>query len=153
MDLADDCLAELDLVIASVHSAMNQEPERMTDRLLRAMSCRWVDVLGHPTGRLILKREPYRFDTDRVFTAAAAAGVAIEINSQVDRLDLDDVLARSARDRGVKIVIDSDAHSPAALGNLRWGVSVARRAWLQSEDVLNTRPIDAFRAMLRRNRQ
>jgi len=138
MDLADDCLAELDIVIASVHSALNQEPERMTDRLLRAISCRWVDVLAHPTGRLILKREPSRFDTDRVFGAAAAAGVAIEINSQADRLDLDDVLARAARDRGVKIVIDSDAHSPAALSNVRWGISVARRAWIQPEDVLNT---------------
>jgi DNA polymerase (family 10) len=151
MDLADDCLAELDIVIGSVHSAMNQEPERMTDRLLRAMSCRWVDILAHPTGRLILKREPYRFDTDRVFAAAAAAGVAIEINSQVDRLDLDDVLARSARDRGVKLVIDSDAHSPAALASVRWGISVARRAWIQADDVLNTRPLEAFRAGLRRN--
>ena len=152
MDLADDCLAELDIVIASVHSALNQEPERMTDRLLRAISCRWVDVLAHPTGRLILKREPSRFDTDRVFGAAAAAGVAIEINSQADRLDLDDVLARAARDRGVKIVIDSDAHSPAALSNVRWGISVARRAWIQPEDVLNTLPLEAFRAGLRRQK-
>jgi len=152
MDLADDCLAELDIVIASVHSAFGLDPERMTDRLLRALSCRWVDVLAHPTGRLILKREPYRFDTERVFEAAAAAGVAIEINSQVDRLDLDEVHARQARDRGVKIIIDSDAHSPVALGGLRWGVSVARRAWLQPEDVLNTRPVEAFRSMLRRNR-
>ena len=152
MDLADDCLAELDIVIASVHSAFGLDPERMTDRLLRALSCRWVDVLAHPTGRLILKREPYRFDTDRVFAAAAAAGVAIEINSQIDRLDLDDVHARLARDRGVKIIIDSDAHSPAALGGLRWGVSVARRAWLQPEDVINTRPVETFRSMLRRNR-
>jgi len=152
MDLADDCLAELDIVIASVHSALNQEKERMTDRLLRAISCRWVDVLAHPTGRLILKRDPSRFDTDRVFGAAAAAGVAIEINSQADRLDLDDVLARAARDRGVKIVIDSDAHSPAALSNVRWGISVARRAWIQPEDVLNTLPLEAFRAGLRRQK-
>jgi DNA polymerase (family 10) len=153
MDLADDCLAQLDIVIASVHSAFGLDPERMTDRLLRALSCPWVDVLAHPTGRLILKREPYRFDTDRVFAAAAAAGVAIEINSQVDRLDLDDVHARAARDRGVKLIVDSDAHSPAALGNLRWGVSVARRAWLQAEDVLNTQPLEAFRSMLRRHRR
>ena len=152
MDLADDCLSQLDIVIASVHSAFGLDPERMTDRLLRALSCPWVDVLAHPTGRLILKREPYRFDADRVFAAAAAAGVAIEINSQVDRLDLDEVHARTARDRGVKIVIDSDAHSPAALGNLRWGVSVARRAWLRADDVLNTQPLQAFRTMLRRHR-
>jgi DNA polymerase (family X) len=152
MDLADDCLAQLDIVIASVHSAFGLDPERMTDRLLRALACPWVDVLAHPTGRLILTREPYRFDTDQVFAAAAAAGVAIEINSQVDRLDLDEVHARAARDRGVKLIIDSDAHSPAALGNLRWGVSIARRAWLQAEDVLNTRPFEAFRSMLRRHR-
>jgi len=152
MDLADDCLAELDIVIASVHSAFALEPDRMTDRLLRAISCPWVDVLAHPTGRLILKREPYRFDFDQVFSAAAAAGVAIEINSQVDRLDLDDVIARAARDRGVKIIIDSDAHSPTALGGLRWGVTVARRAWLQPDDIVNTRPLDGFRAMLRRHR-
>jgi DNA polymerase (family 10) len=124
----------------------------MTDRLLRALSCPWVDVLAHPTGRLILKREPYRFDTDRVFAAAASAGVAVEINCQIDRLDLDDVHARAARDRGVQIIIDSDAHSPAALGALRWGVSVARRAWLQPDDVLNTRPLETFRSMLRRHR-
>jgi DNA polymerase (family X) len=153
MDLADDCLAELDLVIASVHSAFTQDAGQMTDRLLRAISCRWVDVLGHPTGRLILKREPYAFDVDRVFAAAASAGVSLEINSQVDRLDLDDIHARLAHERGVKLVIDSDAHSPAGLGALRWGVAVARRAWLQADDVLNTRPLEAFRASLRRNRR
>ena len=153
MDLADDCLAELDLVIGSVHSAFNQEAEQMTDRLLRAIACPWVDVLGHPTGRLILKREPYRFDAERVFTAAAAAGVALEINSQIDRLDLDEIHARLARERGARLIIDSDAHSPAGLGALRWGAAVARRAWLQAGDVLNTRPIDEFRALLRRNRR
>jgi len=153
MDLADDCLAELDVVIASVHSAFNQDAEQMTDRLLRALACPWVDVLGHPTGRLILKREPYRFDAERVFTAAAAAGVALEINSQIDRLDLDEVHARLARERGARLIIDSDAHSPAGLGVLRWGAAVARRAWLQAGDVLNTRPIDEFRALLRRNRR
>jgi DNA polymerase (family X) len=152
MDLAGDCLAELDFVVASVHSAFNQEAEQMTDRILRAIACPWVDVLGHPTGRLILKREPYRFDAERVFTAAAAAGVALEINSQIDRLDLDEVHARLARERGARLIIDSDAHSPAGLGALRWGAAVARRAWLQPDDVLNTRPIEEFRAMLRRAR-
>jgi DNA polymerase (family X) len=152
MDLADDCLAQLDFVIASVHSAFNQEAAQMTDRLLRAMACPWVDILGHPTGRLILKREPYRFDVEQVFAAAARAGVALEINSQIDRLDLDDTHARLARDRGVKLVIDSDAHSPAALGTLRWGANVARRAWIEPKDVLNTRPVDEFRAALRRAR-
>ena len=153
MDLADDCLAELDIVIASVHSAFNQDVEQMTDRLLRAIACPWVDVLGHPTGRLILKRDAYRFDVERVFAAAAAAGVALEINSQIDRLDLDEIHARFARERGAVFVIDSDAHSTAELGTLRWGVAVARRAWLQPGDVLNTQSIDECRARLRRNRR
>ena len=113
----------------------------MTERLLRAIACPWVDVIGHPTGRMILKREPYRFDMERVLDAAAAAGVALEINSQIDRLDLDEAHAKLARERGVKLVIDSDAHSPAALGVLRWGAAVARRAWLEPDDVLNTRPL------------
>ena len=152
MDLSDDCLAQLDYVVASVHSAFNQDESRMTDRLLRALECRYVDTIGHPTGRLILRRDPYRFDVERVFAAAAAAGVAMEINCQVDRLDLDDVHARRARERGVRLVIASDAHSPAALGNIRWGVSVARRAWLEAADVLNTHGVDGFRAALRRNR-
>jgi DNA polymerase (family 10) len=152
MDLADDCLAQLDFVIASVHSAFSQDASQMTDRLLRAIDCRWVDILGHPTGRLILKREPYRFDVEQVFAAAARTGVALEINSQVDRLDLDDAHARLARDRGVKLVIDSDAHSPAALGVLRWGATVARRGWIEPHDVLNTRSVDDFRAALRRHR-
>jgi DNA polymerase (family 10) len=152
LDLAHDCLAELDYVVASVHSAFNLDEQHMTDRLLRAIDCPYVDTIGHPTGRLILKREPYRFDVDRVFGAAAAAGVAMEINSLADRLDLDDIHARRARDLGVAIVIASDSHSPAALGGLRWGVGVARRAWLEPQDVLNTRTVEDFRASLRRNR-
>ena len=153
MDLADDCLAQLDIVIASVHSMFTQDEAQMTERLLRAIENPHVDVLAHPTGRLILKRDGYRFDVERVFAAAAAAGVAIEINSQVDRLDLDDTHARLAKSRGVKLLIDSDAHSPAALANLRWGAVVARRAWLEPGDVLNTLPVDQFRGALRRNRR
>jgi DNA polymerase (family X) len=152
LDLAEDCLAQLDFVIASVHSAFNQDEAQMTDRVLRAIACPWVDAIAHPTGRLILKREPYRIDIDRITAAAAAAGVALEINSQVDRLDLDETHARAARDRGVRLLVDSDAHSPAALGNVRWGVTVARRAWLEPRDVLNTRPLASFKAALRRSR-
>jgi DNA polymerase (family 10) len=151
MDLADDCLAELDIVIASIHSGFTMEPEAMTDRLLRAIACPWVDVLGHPLGRMILKREPHRADMTRVIEAAAASGVAMEINAQVDRLDLDDLHARRARDAGVRIVISSDAHSTTALGNLRWGVTVARRAWLTRDDVLNTRGVEDVRRLLRRS--
>jgi DNA polymerase (family X) len=152
LDLAHDCLVQLDIVIASIHSAFNQDVEQMTDRILRAIECPWVDAIGHPTGRLILKREGYRLHMDRIIDAAAGAGVALEINSQVDRLDLDDGTARHARDRGVKLMIDSDAHSPAALGLLRWGVTVGRRAWLEPADVLNTLPVDEFRNALRRSR-
>ena len=153
MDLANECLAELDIVIGSIHSAFNQDEQTMTDRILAAISNPHVDIIAHPTGRLILKRDGYRINAARIFAAAAEAGVALEINSQVDRLDLDDTLARMARDRGVKLVIDSDAHSPAALGNLRWGALTARRAWLEPGDVLNTLPVSEFLAALRRNRR
>ena len=152
LDLADDCLAALDLVVASVHSAFNQDRHQMTERLLRAIDNPYVDILGHPTGRLILRREGYAFDVEAVADAAARRGVALEINCQVDRLGLSDVHAKLARDRGVPLVISSDAHSRRALGTLRWGVVVARRAWLRAHDVLNTRPFDEFRAALRRHR-
>ena len=122
----------------------------MTDRLLRALENPHVDVLGHPTGRLILRREPYPLDIDAVVGAAARAGVALEINCQIDRLDLNDVHARLARDRGVRIVISSDAHSVGAFPTLRWGVTVARRAWLEPKDVLNTLAFDEFRAAVAR---
>jgi len=152
LDLADECLAALDLVIVSVHSAFTQDRQQMTDRLLRAIEHPHVDILGHPTGRRILKRPPYAVDMEAVVDAASRHGVAIEINCQVDRLDVNDVHAMLARDRGVPIVISSDGHSRHAFGRLRWGVLVARRAWLQPSDVLNTRPFDELRAGLRRNR-
>lgn len=151
LDLADDCLAGLDLVVASVHSGFNQDRAQMTDRLLRAVAHPRVHVLGHPTGRLLLRREPYAFDVDAVVSAAARHGVALEINSQAERLDLNDVHARLARARGARLVISSDAHSRAGLGVLRWGVTVARRAWLTPEHVLNTRRFDELRAALRRS--
>ena len=152
MDLADDCLAELDIVIASVHSAFTQGEAQMTDRVLRAIECPWVDVIAHPTGRLILKREGYQLTFERIVAAAAAAGVALEINGQADRRDLDEHHARLARDKGVKLMLDSDAHSPAALANTRWSIMTARRAWIEPGDVLNTLPLEAFKAALRRNR-
>src|SRR6185295_1436711 len=153
MDLADDCLAQLDIVIASVHSAFNQDEQQMTDRLLRAVSCRYVDIIGHPTGRRLLKREPYKVDINKLVAASASAGVALEINCQIDRLDLCDSHARLARERGVPIVISTDAHERTGFGRLQWGVVVARRAWLESKDVLNTRSVEDFRAGLRRNRR
>jgi DNA polymerase (family 10) len=131
---------------------LNQEPQQMTDRLLKAIECPWVDVLGHPLTRVLLRRDSHGADMPRVFDAAAAAGVALEINSQIDRLDLDDLHAREARARGASLVISSDAHSTMELRSLRWGVTVARRAWLTAEDLLNAQPVDALRASLRRNR-
>ena len=125
----------------------------MTDRILKALDNPWVDVLGHPTGRLLLKRDPYRLNMDLIISAAARLGVALEINCQVDRLDLKDSHARLARERGAPLVISTDAHSAAALANLRWGVHMARRAWAGPGDVLNTRPIDELRRSLRRNRR
>jgi DNA polymerase (family 10) len=152
LDLADDCLAELDLVVASVHSAFGQGEQEMTDRLLRAIESPFVDIIGHPTGRLLLRRDPYALNLERVLDAAARCGVAMEINSQIHRLDLSDSHARLARDRGVKLVISTDAHAPAAFELLRWGVTVARRAWLEPGDVLNTLGAEDLRASLRRHR-
>ncbi len=152
LDLADDCLAALDIVVASVHSAFNQDRREMTDRLLRAIAHPSVDILGHPTGRMLLKREPYAVDLETVVHAAARSGVALEINAQAHRLDLNDAGAQLAHRAGANLVISSDAHSRAAFGRLRWGVLVARRAWLQASDVLNTLPFDALRAALRRHR-
>lgn len=152
LDLEDECLAALDLVIVSVHSAFNMDTSQMTDRLVRAIEHPSVDILGHPSGRLLLRREPYPFDIDAVMDAAARTGVALEINCQVQRLDVNDAQAKVARDRGVPLVISTDAHSPRGLRRLRWGAVVARRAWLQPEHVLNTRPFDAFKAGLRRQR-
>jgi DNA polymerase (family 10) len=152
MDLADDCLAQLDVVVASVHSAFNLEQAQMTERVLRAIANPYVDILGHPTGRLILRREPYKLDVEAAITSAAQHGVAIEINSQIDRLDLNDIHARLAKQHGVKLVISSDAHSQQALAVTRWGVQVARRAWLEAGDVLNTLPVADLRAALRRHR-
>jgi len=152
MDLAEDCLAELDIVNASIHSGFSQEAAQMTERLLRAIACPWVDVIAHPLGRRLLKRDAHKADMASVFAAAARAGVAMEINSQIERLDLDETHARQARDAGVLITISSDAHSTHALGGLRWGVAIARRARLTPADVLNTRSVQEFRASLRRNR-
>jgi DNA polymerase (family 10) len=152
MDLADDCLAQLDLVVASVHSSLTQEPARMTERVLRALECPWVDILGHPTGRMLLRREASALDVEAVIAAAARLGVALEINGQPHRRDLHDAHARLARDRGVKIVLSSDAHGVGGFEHLHWATFTARRAWLTPHDVLTCQPLDALRASLRRHR-
>ena len=117
----------------------------MTVRVLTAMACPYVDAIGHPTGRKILRREPHRLDVDALIEAAGLYGIALEINSNYHRLDLSDVHAGKAKAQGVGVLIDSDAHSTTELGLLRWGVLTARRAWLEPADVWNTRDVDAFR--------
>jgi len=144
LDLSDDVLARMDLVIASVHSVFNQEPAKMTDRLLKAISNPNTSIIGHPTGRLQLRRDAYQFDMDAVLTTAAKHKVAMELNSYPDRLDLNDVHLRQAKQRGVKIVINTDSHHTSHLDKIRYGILQARRAWLTKEDVLNTLPIKNF---------
>ena len=144
LDLSDDVLAQMDVVIASVHSVFNQEPAKMTDRLLKAIANPNTSIVGHPTGRLQLRRDAYRFDMDAVLTAAAKHKVAMELNSYPDRLDLNDVHLRQAKQRGVKIVINTDSHHTSHLEKIRYGILQARRAWLTRDDVLNTLPAENF---------
>ena len=125
----------------------------MTERVLRAIACPYVDIIGHPTGRRLLKRGPSKLDVPALIDAAASAGVALEINCNPERLDLNDIAARLARERGVTIVINTDSHSRNGFAALRWGVMTARRAWLERADVLNTRPLAELRGRLRRNRK
>ncbi len=150
MDLADECLSELDLVIASVHSAMAQSEAEMTARIIRAIEHPHVDAIGHPTNRLLLRRPASQVHIEKVVDAAAANGVALEINANPNRLDLSDSHARLARDRGVKLLVSSDAHSTSELDFPRWGVLVARRAWATRDDVLNALPLKDFRKALKR---
>ncbi len=150
LDLAWDALAQLDFVIGSVHSGMNMEQAEMTDRLLRALECPHLRLLGHPTGRLLLHREPFPFDFDRVVCEAVRRGVALEINASPERLDLGAHLARAAKAKGAKFCIDTDAHHPNSLANMRYGVLTARRAWLAPRDILNTLPLADFRKAIGR---
>ena len=152
MDLADDCLAELDIVVASVHSHFAQDESQMTDRVLRALDCRWVDVLGHPTGRRLLQREGLRLRVDDVIAHAVSRGVALEVNSQIERLDLNDSHVRSALAKGARLVISSDSHFVSALDWVQWGVRMARRGWATPADILNTRSLAELKPLLRRHR-
>jgi DNA polymerase (family 10) len=148
LDLANDALAELDLVIASVHSHMNMEAAEMTDRLLRALECPHVRILGHPTGRLLLHRDPFPFDFDRVAAEAVRRGVWLEINASPERLDLHGALIRNAQAKGARFAISTDAHHPKQLDYMRYGVVTARRGWLGPDDILNTLPVERFAAAL-----
>lgn len=151
MDLAEDALAELDLVIGSVHSHMKMEPAEMTDRLLGALQCPQLRVMGHPTGRLLLHREAFLFDFEKVSAEAGKRGVAMEINASPERLDLHGPLLRIAKSKGVKFTISTDAHHPKHLLNMPYGVTMARRGWLEPEDVLNTLPLAQFQQAIRKS--
>jgi DNA polymerase (family 10) len=150
MDLADDALAELDIVIGSIHSSMNLESDAMTDRLLKALECPHLRVIGHPTGRELLRREAYAFDFERVAREAVRRGVAFEINSSPARLDLNAALIRAAKAQGARFVVSTDAHHPKHLAGIHFGVSMARRGWLTASDIWNTRPLEEFLAFLQR---
>ncbi|MFZ0313953.1 MAG: DNA polymerase/3'-5' exonuclease PolX [Candidatus Korobacteraceae bacterium] len=150
LDLSDEVLEQMDVVVASVHSAFNQEPQQMTDRLLRALDNKNVSILGHPTGRLLLRRDAYGFDMSAILKSALQNKVAMELNAYPDRLDLNDVHLRMARERGVKIVINTDAHHTSHFEKIKYGILQARRAWLTPADVLNTLPEKEFRKAMRK---
>jgi DNA polymerase (family 10) len=152
LDLSDSVLEQMDIVIASVHSQFNQDRAAMTDRLLKAIANPNTSLIGHPTGRLLLRREAYQFDLDAVLKAAAKHKVGMELNSYPDRLDLSDVHLRLAKEHGVKIVINTDSHHTSHMEKMRYGILQARRAWLKKEDVLNTLPVAEFTRALKRGR-
>ncbi|HEV2773047.1 MAG TPA: DNA polymerase/3'-5' exonuclease PolX [Thermoleophilaceae bacterium] len=151
LDYDDELLSRLDWVIASVHSSFRLDERAMTDRMMRAIEHPLVDAIGHPTGRLIERRDPYALDLDRVFEAAARTGTFLEINGNPDRRDLSELNARRALAAGVTLVIDSDAHGPETLANVAYGVATARRAWVEAGDVANTRSWEELDAMRRRS--
>jgi len=149
LDMPDELLAELDIVTAAVHSGMNQSQEQMTKRVIKAIENPNVDVLAHPTCRLLPDREPVAMDMEAVFRAAARTGTILEINAMPSRLDLKDIHAYRARELGVKLVISTDAHSVDHLEFMRFGVGVARRGWCQAQDILNAQPLDEVIAYLK----
>jgi DNA polymerase (family X) len=143
----------LDWTIASVHTSFGMSEQAMTERMITAIEHPLVDAIGHPTGRLIGRREPYAIDLDAVFACAARTGTMLEINANPNRRDLSDIHARGAAQAGVRILIDSDAHRTDTLANMRWGVATARRAWLGAADVTNTRPWQELQKLRKQARQ
>lgn len=152
LDLPDDVLAEADYVVATIHYGTNQTEKELTRRLVGAAEHPWVDAIGHPTGRLLGKREPYPLDFDALARAAAAAGCLLELNGHPERMDLPDTLAAAAKQHGVRFVLSTDSHTPTNLTFMRYAVDLARRAGLEAGDILNTRPLEEFRRGLKRQR-
>ena len=153
LDYPDEILKQFDIVLVSIHSRMNMPAEEMTARLLKALANPYVRILGHPTGRQILKRDPFVFDLEKVFAAAKEYGVILELNGHPERLDLCDGHLKLARDRGMKVIISTDAHSPDHFKLMHYGVVTARRGWMRKEDILNTLPPEKLLESLRREGQ
>ncbi|HEX4228084.1 MAG TPA: DNA polymerase/3'-5' exonuclease PolX [Bryobacteraceae bacterium] len=150
LDISETALAELDIVVGSVHSHMNQEPAEMTDRLLHALDSPSLRVVGHPTGRILLHREPYSFDFEKIASKASARNIWLEINASPERLDLNAAMVRHARRLGCRFTVSTDAHQTRHLQNMRYGVLTARRGWLEAGDVMNTLPFPELHARLSR---
>lgn len=150
LDIDDKTLSRLDLVYAAVHYNFSLPREKQTERIIRAMDNPYFSILAHPTGRIINRRPPYEVDMERIIKAAAERRCAIEINAHPDRLDMNDIHCRLAKDSGVKIAISTDAHSAGGLDMMRYGIDQARRGWLEASDVINTRPFAELKALLRR---
>ncbi len=149
LGLSDEVLATLDVVVASIHSAQRQDRETITERCLKAVRNPHVDILGHPTGRLLGHRPPTELDMERVLQACRETGTVVEINANPERLDVNDVYARRAVELGCKLAINCDAHRLNGMDYLEYGIGVARRGWLAAADVINTRPVDEMLAMLK----
>jgi DNA polymerase (family 10) len=149
LDYSDEMLAQIEVVVCSVHSYMNLDSAAMTDRMLAAIENPYTQIIGHPTGRLLLRRDPFPYDMEKVLNACAKHGVAMECNAYPDRLDLKDVHLRMCKDRGVKVVISTDAHTTSNLSFIQYGVTTARRGWLSKADVVNTLGPEQFLQALR----
>jgi DNA polymerase (family 10) len=149
LDMDEEVLSRLDIVLVSIHSYMNMEREEMTERILAAIENPQTQIVGHPTGRLLLRRDAYAYDMEKILDAARKHGVVMECNSSPERLDLKDTYLRMAKDRGVRIVVSTDAHTTRTLAFMRYGIKMARRGWLEKRDVINTLPADRLLASLR----
>lgn len=149
LDLNEEVLAQLEVVVVSVHSYMNLERAEMTERILAAIENPYTQIIGHPTGRLLLRRDEFAYDMEKILEAAREHGVVMECNASPERLDLKDTYLRMAKERGVRIVISTDAHTTGGLEAMRYGVSTARRGWIEKKDVINTLPAEKFLAALR----
>jgi DNA polymerase (family 10) len=152
LDYEDDMLAQLDIVVASPHVSLKQDAKKATERLLRAIENKYVNIIGHPTGRLINRRDGLQLDMGRIIQDAAQSGTALEINASYPRLDLDDLNSRAAAEAGIMLAIDTDAHSIAELDLMPYGINVARRAWLTPAKVLNCQSLTTVRKFIKAKR-